>query len=361
MRIAIFHNFLDNIGGAEIVGLTLARELGADVYSTNIDHGQIARMGFKDVPIYSIGKIPINAPWRQQAALYLFRHLDLRGKYDFFIIDGDWAMSGAVLNKPNLWYVHSPIREIWDLYRYTRENTVPWYGRWAFDAWVQLNRFLNRCYMPSVDLLACNSMNTQARVKKYLGREATVVYPPIETKKFSYKSSDNFWLSVNRLISHKRVELQMEAFRTMPDEKLIIVGSYEDSRHFLSYAAYIKGIKPDNVEIRSWVSQAELQQLYNTCKGFIATAHDEDFGMTVVEAMAAGKPIVAANEGGYRESVVDGETGLLIDDVTAEKIVQAVKHVGIDPLRFRDACIQRALQFDIEIFVAKIKGMIGYK
>ena len=129
MRIAIFHNFMDNIGGAEIVGLTLARELKADFYSTNVDHQKVKKMGFSDVNVISIGKIPINAPFRQQAAFWKFRRLDLRGKYDFFIIDGDWAVPGAVNNKPNLWYVHSPIREIWDLYEYTRENTVPFYLR----------------------------------------------------------------------------------------------------------------------------------------------------------------------------------------------------------------------------------------
>ena len=101
-RIAIFHNYLDNIGGAEIVGLTLARELKADVYTTNIDKEKIKKMGFNDVNIISIGNIPINAPFRQQLAFLRFRLLNLKNKYDFYIIDGDWAMSGAVKNHPNL-------------------------------------------------------------------------------------------------------------------------------------------------------------------------------------------------------------------------------------------------------------------
>lgn len=112
MKIAVFHNFMDNIGGAERVGLTLARELNADLYTTNIDKDKIKKMGFDDVRLISIGSIPINPPFRQQAALHKFRHLNLGKKYDFYIIDGDWAMSSAVNNKPNLWFVHSPIREI---------------------------------------------------------------------------------------------------------------------------------------------------------------------------------------------------------------------------------------------------------
>src|SRR5574344_1166340 len=116
MKIAIFHNYMDNIGGAEFVDLILARELGADIYTTNIDKEKIQKMGFKTDNIFSIGKIPINAPWRQEAAYWLFRKLDLGKKYDFYIIGGDWAMPGALHNKPNLWYVYSPKREIWDLY-----------------------------------------------------------------------------------------------------------------------------------------------------------------------------------------------------------------------------------------------------
>jgi glycosyltransferase involved in cell wall biosynthesis len=360
MKIAIFHNFLDNIGGAEVVALTLARELSADIYTTNIDHAKIRAMGFSGIPIYSIGKIPLNAPWRQQSALYKFRYLDLGSAYDYYIIDGDWAMSGAVLNHPNLWYVHSPIREIWDLYEYTRSRTVTWHARWAFDAWVALNRYLNRRYITCVDQVACNSENTRARVKKYLGRDAIVVYPPVDVNRFSPEIKGDYWLSVNRLISHKRVELQLEAFRALPDEKLIIVGSYEKARHFQTYADYLYTIKPPNVEIRSWVAAQDLVDLFDHAKGFIATAYDEDFGMTLVEAMAAGKPVIAANEGGYRESVIDGETGLLIDDITVEKLVSAIKQVGTDPVRFRDACIQRAMHFDVTVFIEKIKQLIGY-
>ncbi|MCX6760303.1 MAG: glycosyltransferase family 4 protein, partial [Candidatus Nealsonbacteria bacterium] len=142
MKIAIFHNYLDNIGGAEIVGLTLAKELNADIYTTNIDKEKIINMGFEDVlpRMFSIGKVPINAPFKQQISLWKFRKLDLKNKYDFYIIDGDWAMSGAINNRPNLWYVHSPIREIWDLYKYTRQNMVPWILRPVFDVWVLYSR-----------------------------------------------------------------------------------------------------------------------------------------------------------------------------------------------------------------------------
>lgn len=358
MKIAIFHNFMDNIGGAEIVGLTLARELHADFYTTNIDEDKIRKMGFGDVKLKSIGRVPLNAPFRQQLALLKFRMLKLGNKYDFYIIDGDWAMSGAVNNKPNLWYVHSPIREIWDLYEYTRQNTVPPFFRWLFDIWVFVNRRFNRAYARHVGRIACNSQNTRKRVKKYLNRDAVVINPPIDTSKFYYKGNGDYWLTVSRLITHKRVDVQVEAFSKLPNEKLIIVGSYEQSRHFLQYAKYIMSIKPDNVEILHWVDFETLIRLYANCKGFITTSHDEDFGMTPVEAMASGKPVIAPNEGGYKETVIDGVTGRLIDDINADKLVDAIKEIGANPQRYKDACLERAKQFDTKVFIQKIKQQL---
>ncbi len=359
MKIAIFHNFMDNIGGAEIVGLTLARELNADLYSTNIDEEKIKKMGFSDIKLRSIGKIPVNAPFRQQAALWRFRRLNLKGRYDFFIIDGDWAVSGAVNNKPNLWYVHSPIREIWDLYRYTRQNIVPRHMRWVFDGWVYYNRYLNKKYIKDVDKIACNSNNTGERVKKYLQREAAVINPPIEILRYYYGRRGDYWLSVNRLLYHKRIDMQIKAFAEMPDEKLIIVGSYEKSRHFQAYAEYCKKIMPKNVEILSWVDREKLIKLYADCKGFITTSQDEDFGMAPVEAMASGKPVIAPNEGGYKETVINGVTGRLIDGINVDKLIDAIKELGKNPERYKDACIKQASKFDIEFFIGRVKEEIG--
>jgi glycosyltransferase involved in cell wall biosynthesis len=159
--------------------------------------------------------------------------------------------------------------------------------------------------------------------------------------------------------------VQIKAFAAMPDKKLVIVGSYEKgARQFEAYKKYIDAILPANVELRHWVPSSELSGLYAHCTGFITTSHDEDFGMTAVEAMASGKPVIAPNEGGYKETVIDGKTGALIDGIDAEKLAAAVKKID-DELRdpetlahYRDACLAQAKKFDTGIFISKIREMM---
>src|SRR4030042_2215504 len=358
MRIAIFHNYMDNIGGAEMVTLILGRDLKADIYTTNIDMDKIKKMGFNDINLISIGKIPINAPFRQQLALWRFRKLNLDNKYDLYIISGDWAVSGAINNKPNLYYMHTPIRELWDSYQYTKENLIPWYKKGLFSLWVLYNRYLNKKYINQIDKIVCNSDNTKKRAQKYLGKNPIVINPPINTKKFYYNKNGDYWFSVNRLLFAKRVDMQIEAFNKLPKEKLIIVGSYEKAIHFKEYKDYINKIKPNNVEILSWVDFDKLTGLYANCKGFITTAKDEDFGMTVIEAMASGKPVIAPNEGGYKESIIDGKQGILIDDIDADKLAEAIKKIGKNPKKFKNACLKQAKKFDTSEFIKKIKQEI---
>ncbi len=367
MKIAIFHNYLDNIGGAEVVCLTLAGGLGADLYTTNIDPEKIVKMGFNDVlpRIYSIGKIPLNAPFRQQLALWKFRRLNLGKKYDFYIIGGDWAMSAAVKNKPNLWYIHSPLNELWAFKDYIKKNLLKNIKRPLFEIWVLANRYLTKKYSKHINIWVCNSKNTKERVKKYYKKNALVINPPINTKNFYYQKNGDFWLSVNRLSEAKRIDIQLKAFSGLPKEKLIIVGSYEKGvKHFEKEKKYLESIIPQNAEIKSWVNQKELTELYANCKGFIATSKDEDFGMNVCEALASGKPVIAPNEGGYKETIINDKTGILIDNINEQKLIEAIKKLNIEikqnPLKFKKNCQERAKKFDTEIFIKKIKEQIKF-
>ena len=174
---------MDNIGGAEIVALSLARELSADLYTTNIDQDKIKKMGYDDVltRIYSIGRLPKQAPFRQQLAFWKFRNLNLSNRYDFYIIAGDWAMSGAVDNHPNIWYVHSPLNELWAFNDFIKNKLLSFWKKPIYDLWVSFNRRLTLKYAKAVDHWVCNSLNTKQRIAKFYHQDAQVIYPPIKT------------------------------------------------------------------------------------------------------------------------------------------------------------------------------------
>jgi glycosyltransferase involved in cell wall biosynthesis len=396
MKIAIFHNFMDNIGGAELVVLALARGLDADIYTTSLNLEKIKAMGYEDVAprITSVGAVPKMAPFRQQLALWKMRNINANkllhkknataDKYDFFIIGGDWAVSAAVKNKPNLWYVHSPLNELWAFNSWIRETLLSPIKRPLFDIFTWVNRMLTRRYAKHVGVWVANSRNVQARIKKYYGKDATVINPPVIMSKSRTLPDKGYWLSVNRLFAHKRVEIQMKAFAKLASdlavegrqvEKLIMVGSYEKgTAQFEAYKSYIESIKPANVELMHWVDDVELRKLYAECKGFITTAKDEDFGMTVIEAMACGKPVIASNEGGYKESVIDGKTGVLANyvdapaedaaalDQNATVLADAIRRMSIElrlnPEMYKGDCIDQAAKFDVNVFLEKIRAVI---
>ena len=234
MKIAVFHSFMDNIGGAEMVTLYLTRGLNADVYTTNIDSDKIKKMGFEDVlpRIRSIGKVPLQSPYRQRLTFKKFRDLNLKGKYDFFIISGDWAIGAAVNNKPNMEYFHSPLNEIWAL-RDEVMSSLTLLAKPIYYLWTSYIRYRYRVYFRHVNKRICNSANTLDKIKRYLFSEAEIIYPPVDVSRKSSEKSEDFWLSVNRLLPQKRVKMQLRAFSKLSSEKLIIVGSYEKGvKHF---------------------------------------------------------------------------------------------------------------------------------
>jgi len=357
MRIAIFHDYIGAIGGGEKLVLTLARGIGADVITTDVDADSVSKMGFEDVNIISIGGTVKMPPLKQISASLRFAMCDYSKEYDFFIFSGNWAHFAARRHGPNLYYCHTPVRVFYDLYDvFLAKQSFLTYI--PFKMWVKLHRKMYEHQMKHVYRIIANSINTQKRIKRYLKRTSMVVYPPIDTSKFRFEEYGNFWLSVNRQYPEKRVELQIEAFGRMPGEKLVIVGGYAGADHALPYAKHIRMNLPDNVELLGAVAEDELINLYAHCKGFITTSLDEDFGMTPIEAMASGKAVVAMNEGGCLETVINGSTGLLVD-ADVDEIVNAVECISRDPSVFKGKSVKQARKFDVDRFLNEMMKEIG--
>jgi glycosyltransferase involved in cell wall biosynthesis len=355
-RIAIFHDYIDAIGGAEKLVLTLARGIGADVITTDVNRESVREMGFEDVKIISIGrtiKFPI---LKHMSASMLFTLCDFSKEYDFFIMSGNWSIYAASKHKPNIWYCHSPMRAFYDLRDFViRSQKDPIRGFIGWN-WTYFYRILDQQAVKSIDKIVVNSKNVQERVKKYYGRNSVVVYPPVPTNDFHYRKNGDFWLSVNRLYPHKRIDLQIDTFRNLPGERLKIIGGVSEGDPTEDVKALLSKL-PKNIEVVGAVSENELRDYYANCKAFITTAIAEDFGLTVVEAMAAGKPVVAVNEGGYRETVMDGKTGRLVKSDSRE-LIEAVKEISKAPSRYRKSCEKQAKKFDTKVFIERMKKKI---
>lgn len=333
-------------GGAERLEIDIAIALKATIVCLTVDsHFFEVYPVAKEVTFYQIKRKLPNEPFKQILGMNLFRKLKL--PYDFFIIMDDMALRYLIHPVPHIYYMHTPRRIFYDMY-YPSIKEFSLIKKLFMIFTLNFFRFLDQRFIrKNVMNIACNSHNTRNRIWKFYQRNATVLYPPVHIEQYSNKNYGDFWLSVTRVDKWKRIELQMDAFRMMPSKKLIIAGKI--------YPQYKKLVQnaPNNVIFLNVVNDETLSELYSTCRGFITTAIDEDFGITPLEAMASGKPVVGVKEGGYLETVIEGTTGLLVAPET-EEIVHAVKEIDKNPALFSTNCRKRAELFDYQIFKEKL-------
>jgi len=354
MNLVIVHDFLFTKGGGERVVLSLAKNFKAPIYTT-VDIPERTYPEFRKLKVFSYPTKFLKSPLLQTEALFKFRSMEL-SQYDVIISSGNWAKHVAVKseNHPIIHYEHTPVRVFYDLYENTKKR-LPFFARNVFKVWVWFMKRYDLEAVSKLDKIITNSQNTRRRIKKFYNRDAEVVYPPVDVKKFKYKESGDFFLSVQRIEPEKRVEIQIEAFRRLPNEKLLVVGVPGSNAEW--YFKKLKKKAPKNVEFLGKVSDKKLIELYARCKAVIQTAIDEDFGLVPIEAMASGKPCLAVNEGGFRESIIHGKTGLLIDKPYVENFVSVIKNFDkyeFDPKE----CRKRAKLFSEENFIKRMKKVI---
>ena len=352
VKIAIFHDYFGAIGGGEKVVIEMAKILGADIVTTDID---VIKKIDPEAHVISLGKTIKFPPLKQISAALKFAFCDFSQDYDLFIFTGNWSHAAAHRHHPNIWYCYTPVRAFYDLYPafLSRQGMIT---RFFFRIWVFLHRSWDQRSIKHIDRIIAISRNVQNRISCYHHRESGLIYPPVNTALYRCEGYGDFWLSVNRLYPEKRIELQVEAFRAMPDKHLVVVGGYAQGDHAAHYAEKIADSLPHNITLRGEVSEEELICLYACCRGHICTAMDEDYGLTPLEAMASGKPVVAVDEGGYRETITR-DTGILVTPDT-DAIIMAVRSIDADPGRFKDACLARAQEFSVDHFAAQLKAVI---
>ena len=352
-KAAIFHDYFDEIGGAEIIFLNMARALNAKIFTTNISRESIAKLGFSDVlpRMYSIGKVPNTKHLKQLVTQLRFSFLKI-SEFDIYIFGGSYSIHASKNHKSNLWYCIGLLRGLYGIKNFRKSN----FGIFI-NLFKNLQIFFDRRAVRKIKRIVSISDAVRKRIKDYYYVDCDVVYPPIETENFWYAPGKNYWLIVTRVDPYKQLEILLNAFAKMPNERLVVVGgcSYE----LKGYFSAMRKNSPNNVSFIGAVYDYEkIREFYSNCKGFIATSKNEDFGMNVVEAMASGKPVIAGNEGGYKETIINGKTGILIDNINEDKIVEAVKLIGKNPSKYKKECQKQARKFDTNIFIKKIEKEI---
>jgi glycosyltransferase involved in cell wall biosynthesis len=253
-----------------------------------------------------------------------------------------------------MWYCHTPVRAFYD----QREEMIARQNnglrKLAASSWISGHTWFDQRSIGDLQMIIANSRNVEQRIRKAYDRSSTVINPPVDTSRFRFEEYGDFWLSVNRIYPEKRLELQFDVFRRLPEMRLVVVGGYALGDHAADYRQRLIEDIPDNVKMLGMVSEEELIDLYARCRGLICTAVDEDFGLTPLEAMASGKPVVAVNEGGFKETVIHAKTGLLVQ-ANQDELVKAITEITKDPQQYKQACQKRAAQFDTHVFLEKIK------
>lgn len=353
MRFAVLHDHMSFIGGGERVALYLASALDADLYVTDLDPDLPRKARLPEARVTQLGRVPKTPLLRQWRQEVLFREARIPG-YDGYVLSGNWVVFAAARHRPNLWYCHTPVRVFYDLRESFLLEQSRW-RRWFARGWIDSTRPEYEDAVKAVDRIATPSRNVADRVQKYLGRSAGVVYPPVDVARYRFNRIGDFWLSVSRLSHEKRIALQVEAFRRLPDERLVVVGAPQVG---LDRDKFVRALDPpENVEFLGEVDEDRLIDLYATCRGLVATSIDEDFGLTPVEAMASGKAVVAVDEGGYRESAVHGTTGWLVP-ATPDALASAIARATPDVVAgMRNACEARARIFDVAVFEERVQAI----
>lgn len=275
-----------------------------------------------------------------------FASLDLSA-YDL-VIASSHACAINVRPRPEalfVCYCHTPMRYAW----------IPQTDSGASDALSALGLRLFRSYLRRTDLaasrrpdaFAANSSAVRERIKRFYGREAVVIHPPVEVDEFepTLDKEPGHFLWVHRLVPYKRPELVLEAFRDLP-YRLTMVG-------LGPLEARLRKRLPTNVQLHGWMSRSELVHLYGRASGFIHVG-EEDFGITMVEALAAGTPVVALDAGGARDIVRAGQDGVLIERPELGALragIQAVAAQAWD----RESLRHRALEFSTGRFLHQMR------
>lgn len=357
MNIALIHDWLNQIGGAEDVLENLKQMYpNAPLYTAMYWKDQMpAHWKEWDIRTSFLDKLPFI--YRKQQFYFplyptAFERFDFRD-YDVVLSNKSGFCHGVITGPEtmHICYCLSPTRYVWRYEQYAEQENLGRITRAVLVPFLTLMRIWDRSASDRVDHFIAISEEIRQRIAKFYGRESTIIHPPVETTRFEPSSTvEDYYLFVGRLVPYRRLDVLIEAFNKM-DRPLYIAGSGRDRDR-------LEALANDNVKFLGFVHDDDLPDLIARSKAFMFPG-EEDFGIAPIQAMAAGRPVIAYNGGGAIETVIPG-TGVLFDEQTPDSIAEAVEKFdadGVSPSFIR----AHAERFDTAVFRQKLNAFIEEK
>lgn len=358
MKTIVLHDYFESLEGGGRLSCLLAEGLKTDLgYGFSTKNHPFLQKIEDQVTFRNLRSASALPLWRQLKLSLAFTHkTDFLTDYETVIYSGFYSPL-AVKNHPNgqnILYCHTPPRFLYDQKDFYLSQLPPAL-RPALRAFI---RYLQPRYEHAVakmDRLVANSETVRKRIHHYLQREATIIHPPCMTEHFVWCGQENYYLSTARLDALKNVDKIVQAFLKMPDKQLIVTSGgiqLPKLRRLSEHAT--------NIHFTGWVNDTELARWVGNAIATLYLPRAEDFGMSPVESMAAGKPVIGIAEGGLLETILPGKTGLLLTSpLEIEKICAAVEALTPQAaLNMRSACERQAQNFRTELFLQKFKSII---
>jgi glycosyltransferase involved in cell wall biosynthesis len=352
-RVALVHDFLLDLRGAERVFAAICDAWPeADIFTAVYDEeGTEGRFAARAPRTSFLQRLrPTARTFRPLLPLYPYaiESLDLRG-YDV-VISSSSAWAHGVLVDPgavHVCYCHNPFRYAWSEREATlRARPAPLraplrilLSRWRQWDWIAAQR---------VDRYVANSHLTATRVRRYFGREAAVLHPPVELERFSPGVVGEHYLVLAELMAHKRIHVAVEAFNRLR-RPLLVVGDGPELRR-------LRRLAGPTVHFTGRASDARVAELLRSARALVVTAAEE-FGIAAVEALASGRPVIALGSGGVLESVLEGETGAYYersDPAALADVVAGFEPLDVDPA----ACVAAARRFGAHRFQTALRAIV---
>lgn len=364
-KIAIVHDWLTNMGGAENVVLALAEAFpGAPIYTSVYDPEKMPAFKNLDIRTTKLQKWPKKL--RKLHKLFptmrvrAFQELDL-SEFDIIISSSSAEAKQVKKTRPgqiHICYCHTPIRYYWSHYKEYKKDPgfgwANWLVRLAMPIMVPPQKQYDYEAAQEVDLFIANSSEVQKRIKQYYNKPSTVVHPPVNVNRFEpERIRGDYYVALGRQVPYKRIDLAVKV-ATKLNLPLKVFGNGSEHAKLVKMAGPTVEFFTDRF---GDASDDAVTAALNAARGYIFPA-EEDFGIVQVEALAAGAPVIAYGKGGALDIVQDGESGVLFDKQTVESLEAAIKKA--EKISFMPATLRRkARRFDKTLFITKIRKIVS--